>query len=592
MMKRFILAALSLVVAHGFSLAQDQSNLSYPSDPDTQVQPGVTQGEVLHFTLDDSKIYPGTQREYWVYVPAQYDPAQPACLFFDLDGVQFNAPVVFDNLIHKKEIPVTIGVFVGSGTVIDSAGFPVRYNRSFEFDAVNDDFVRFIETELLPDVELKKASDGRPIRISRNGKDRAIAGCSSGGIGAFTAAWERPDLFSRVYSCIGTFVGMRGGDRYPVLIRKTEPKPIRVFLQDGSKDTWNPLFGSWFKGNLDMEAALSFAGYEVGHAWGEGGHDGVQGTAIFPDVIRWLWRGWPNPVGGGQSGNDMQRSILIPGETWVSIDSSYRSVKAVAADRQGDVYFSDSLSRSVCRLDSAGTVVPFVADAAPYDGLAVAKDGRLLAFGSGKTGITAYGPEGKPSQMLKKIRPSGLFAVADGNLYVAEAGAGREPGGTIGLLRADGDWGKVADGLNAPSALAMSPDRKLLFACDRQSHWIYGYLVGPDGSLRYGQRFYWLHVSESNDGTPNSSGASAMAVDRDGNLYVATRMGVQVADRNGRVRAILTLPEGGVTSLCFGGAGFDTLYIVCDGRLYKRKMKLPGVPPLAEPFELSPGGAG
>ena len=194
--------------------------------------------------------------------------------------------------------------------------------------------------------------------------------------------------------------------------------------------------------------------------------------------------------------------------------------------------------------------------------------------------------------MLKKIRPSGLFAVGDGNLYVAEAGAGREPGGTIGLLRADGDWGKVADGLNAPSALAMSPDRKLLFACDRQSHWIYGYLVGPDGSLRYGQRFYWLHVSESNDGTPDSSGASAMAVDRDGNLYVATRMGVQVADRNGRGRAILTLPEGGVTSLCFGGADFDTLYIVCDGRLYKRKMKLPGVPPLAEPFELSPGGAG
>lgn len=155
-------------------------------------------------------------------------------------------------------------------------------------------------------------------------------------------------------------------------------------------------------------------------------------------------------------------------------------------------------------------------------------------------------------------------------------------------MRADGDWGKVADGLNAPSALAMSPDRKLLFACDRQSHWIYGYLVGPDGSLRYGQRFYWLHVSESNDGTPDSSGASAMAVDRDGNLYVATRMGVQVADRNGRVRAILTLPEGGVTSLCFGGADFDTLYIVCDGRLYKRKMKLPGVPAVGGTFRAVP----
>ena len=160
-------------------------------------------------------------RDYWIYVPKQYDPAKPACLYVNQDGIQYNAPEVFDELIHKKEMPVTIGVFVTPGRVKAPSGQALdRFNRSYEYDGLGDDYARFLLEELLPEVEKKTTADGRPIRLSHDGNDRCIAGSSSGAICAFTAAWERPDAFRRVFSAIGTYVGLRGGNVYPTLIRK------------------------------------------------------------------------------------------------------------------------------------------------------------------------------------------------------------------------------------------------------------------------------------------------------------------------------------------------------------------------------------
>ncbi len=188
----------------------------------------IPKGEVTKYTFDQSKIFPGTMRDYWVYVPRQYDPAKPACLYVNQDGIQYNAPAVFDELIDKKEMPVTIGVFVMHGRVkAPSPGALDRFNRSYEYDGLGDGYARFLLDELLPDVEKKTTSDGRPIRLSHDGNDRGIGGSSSGAICAFTAAWERPDAFRRVFSSIGTYVGLRGGNEYPTLIRKYEPKPIR-----------------------------------------------------------------------------------------------------------------------------------------------------------------------------------------------------------------------------------------------------------------------------------------------------------------------------------------------------------------------------
>jgi len=253
-----------------FSICAQTNSESYPVDSASLEHPGVPKGEVLKFTYEQSKIYPGTWREYWVYVPAQYKGDQPACVYVNQDGIQWKAPTVFDNLIYRKEMPVTIGVFVSPGRVPADSGSNAlhRYNRSFEYDGTNDAYSRFILTEILPEVEKQKTSDGRAIKLSKNGNDRAIGGSSSGAVCAFTAAWEHPEAFSRVFSAIGTYIGLRGGDRYPVLVRKYEPKPIRVFLQDGTNDL-NIYAGDWWKANEMMERSLTFAGYEVNHEWGE-----------------------------------------------------------------------------------------------------------------------------------------------------------------------------------------------------------------------------------------------------------------------------------------------------------------------------------
>lgn len=313
-MTRFIPLLFSLLLAVCPLAAQEmQHNAQYPADPAFSAVPDSLKGLILKGELNDSRIYPQTRREWQVYVPVQYDGRTPACLFVGLDGILFQATTVLDNLIASGQMPVTIGVFIQPGVSYDTDGQVLRYNRSNEFDRTDGTFARFLEEEVLPMVEGLVTPDGRPLRLSHDPNDRAIAGASSSGIAAFTAAWERPDLFRRVYSSVGTYVAMRGGNDYPAYIRKCEPKPLRIFLQDGMKDAWNPLFGEWWEQNLLMESALDFAGYEEIAHWDRGGHSIWHGTRMFPDAMRWLWKGWPAPVLAGDSRNDMLRSLLGTG---------------------------------------------------------------------------------------------------------------------------------------------------------------------------------------------------------------------------------------------------------------------------------------
>jgi enterochelin esterase-like enzyme len=266
----------------------------YKLGPDSQPQ-DVPHGDVKKATFETSKIFPGTVRDYWVYVPKQYDAAKPACLmlFFDGSGPvkpegQIRVPVVFDNLIAKKEMPVTIAVFVTPGSIkAAQPGAKDVSNRSYEYDSMGDANVRFVMDEFLPE-----ATKG--LNITKDPAGHAVWGISSSGIAAFTLAWDRPDAFRKVVSNIGSFTNIRGGYAYPALIRKTKdaPKPLRVFLQDGSNDLDN-LHGDWPLSSQDMAAALKFAGYDYQFVLGDGGHSGKQGAAIFPDTLRWLWRDWP-----------------------------------------------------------------------------------------------------------------------------------------------------------------------------------------------------------------------------------------------------------------------------------------------------------
>jgi enterochelin esterase family protein len=198
-------------------------------------------------------------------------------------GPDVNAPVVFDNLIHRREMPVTIGVFVQPGD--KGPGMPLwggQDNRSIEYDSLGDAYARFLLEEILPAVEKSYA-------ITSDPAGRAICGISSGGNCAFTAAWERPDAFSKVVTHCGSFTNIRGGHNYPSLIRRNAAKPLRVFLQSGANDL-DVVFGNWPLANQEMASALAYRGYDYQYVFGEGGHSLKHGGAIFPDTLRWLWR--------------------------------------------------------------------------------------------------------------------------------------------------------------------------------------------------------------------------------------------------------------------------------------------------------------
>lgn len=261
---------------------------SYSLGPDSLPKNGVPRGAVTRYHSISQLIYPEVERDYWLYLPQQYDAIQPACLMVFQDGEkylgpEFNATVAFDNLIQRGVIPVTVGLFVNSGD--KGPGAPLvggNTNRSLEYDALGDRYVRFLLEELLPEVE-------KQVRITADPEGRAICGFSSGGICAFTAAWERPDAFRKVVSHCGSFTDIRGGHNYPPLIRRMDPKPLRVFLQTGAHDL-DVVFGHWPLANQEMAAALAFREYDYKFVFGEGGHSLKHGAAIFPDTLRWLWR--------------------------------------------------------------------------------------------------------------------------------------------------------------------------------------------------------------------------------------------------------------------------------------------------------------
>jgi enterochelin esterase family protein len=271
------------------------SDADYQLGADSMPREDVPQGQITEHVFESSQVFPGTKRRYSVYVPQQYDPATPAALMVFQDGHayanpqgQFRATTVMDNLIAEGAMPVTIGVFIDPGhrgELPERRDWrPTPANRSFEYDTLSADYSRFLLDEILPQVE-------QDYKITKNPALRAIGGISSGGICAWTVAWERPDAFRKVLSHVGSFVNIRGGHNYPALIRKTDPKPIRVFLQDGENDLDNE-HGNWPLANQQMAKALEFKKYDAKFVYGTGQHSGAHGGAILPESLRWLWRGW------------------------------------------------------------------------------------------------------------------------------------------------------------------------------------------------------------------------------------------------------------------------------------------------------------
>ena len=283
--------------------------------PLSYLQPGVPSGTVSEKIVHTSKIYDGMKSEYWIYVPAQYDPKVPAALMVFQDGSGYihrdgNNPTlnVIDNLIAQKKIPVMIAVFINPGDIADSPGTPTytfvkaysdKWHRTLKdsmrstlYDTVSDRYARFLRDEVLADVQSR-------YNIRKDAYSWAITGLSSGGICSFNAAWQMPDRFSRVISWIGSFTSIQwkedpalpdGGQDYPEKILREPKRNIRVWLQDGAEDQENERYGSWPLANIRMANSLKLKDYDFHFSFGKGTHNSGQGAAEFPEEMIWLWR--------------------------------------------------------------------------------------------------------------------------------------------------------------------------------------------------------------------------------------------------------------------------------------------------------------
>ena len=593
-----ILFSLLLLFAVAALPAQD-----YTLGPDSQPHDGVPQGTVTKFVLPPGKSYPGTPHNCAVYVPAQYDASKPTpfMIFLDGSGAMDNGvrvPVVFDNLIAKHDLPPMIGIFVDPGILpVVSDADQNRYNRIYEYDSLTPRFAEFLLDELIPAV-------AKNYNLSKNPDDRGLSGVSTGAVGAFAAAWNRPDQFHRVLSFIGTYVSMKGADALPALVRKTEPKPIRIWMQDGTRDHIVPPepfgsspFGSWPINNQVMYEALEFAGYDVKFEMGAEAHNMKQGGADLPDALRWLWRGYPAPIvvhepaAAHQPGYDTTNrvfSTVYLDKPWQQIGSEYDQVTSLTTDARGNIYFTSPALPTIARMDPAGTITQFTAPPNDAINLRVGPNDRLYSFQPSTREIvssnTATCTASDRKTVAKNLTGFVDFAVtAKGTIYYLDGG-----NASIGLIDSSGQaraalpWAEIAelaDEMARPQNLALSPDQSMLVVTSPDSRYSWSFQIAADGTLENGEPFYRLETSEvTKPGAQGSTGGAAE--DTDGMVYFATPIGIQVAMQNGRIVEILNppVPGGGpLTAITFSRSGdLNWLWVAQDGKLFRRPVKVTG----------------
>jgi gluconolactonase len=597
-MRRLILTLLLAFCAATLPAQTDYNN--YPLGPDSQVQAGVPKGTVTRYVLKPGRFYPGTPHNYAIYVPAQYDASKPTPFMIFLDGSQalgnvMRVPIVFDNLIAKHEIPPMIGIFVDPGILPAlSDNDQQRYNRIFEYDSLSPRFSRFLLEELIPAVAAK-------YNLSKNPDDRGLSGVSTGAVGAFMAAWNRPDQFHRVLSFIGTYVDMKGADHLPALIRKTELKPIRIFMQDGSHDHIAPaepygwdFAGSWPINNEVMYQAFQYAGYDVKFEMGTGTHSTKQAGAIMPDALRWLWRGYPEPIvvhenpamhepGWDPQGKPFE--TVYVDKPWQQIEGDYHAPRSLTSDKDGNVYFSDQAVRQIDKIAADGKVTVFRKNSEAFS-LREGADGRLYASDPLHRLIVSFGP-GEPERAVAgNVSAYDIVVTKKGAIYYTDA-----EHKSIGVLDsssqirqiykggASGPGPATAEvfpvgktGIQVPAGLTLSPDQAFLIVTDAQSRYSWSFQIAADGSLINGEPFYRLEMPEEGW----MSHVVDVREDSTGQVYFATPIGIQVCMPNGRVEEILNPPKpgGAIDDLAFAAGNPAWLYVVEDGKIYRRPVKM------------------
>jgi gluconolactonase len=511
-----------------------------------------------------SKIYPGTERNYWLYVPQQYDSAKPACVMVVQDGIAcaegWRLPAILDELIANKEVPVMIGVFIDHGTTPsrDTASYP-RFNRSLEYDAMGDRYARFLLEEILPEVS-------RTYNLSTDAGDRSIAGASSGAICAFNVAWERPDAFRRVFSSIGTYVGLRGADEFATLVRKTEPKPLRIFMDDGTRDL-NIYAGDWWIANQNMLSALKWAGYEVDYSWKEGGgHDNKHTRTILADALRWLWKDYPASI---QTHTDSigHINILLKDQPWKEISLHKIIPEKLTVNKSGELYFGSG--DTVYRNDANGNTILFASLPGKVGGLSFHSDSSLYACDLTHHKIISIDVKQQQRDIVTNVNAN-FMTISNKGIYFSDTEAKR-----IGFYNFENKQIQYIPVPGKPTGLAISSEQTFMNIGFEDQVLGYSFKIVEDGMLEDGQEYIHYHIPYA----ASTPGIKAFVSDTSNLLYSATTLGIQVSDQMGRINFIIANPAVTVTDLKIGGSGFNVLYACGNGRLFQRKINTKGILP-------------
>ena len=461
-----------------------------------------------------------------------------------------------DTLIHEGKVPPVIGIYIDHGRVIskDTNDYP-RFNRSFEYDGLGDRYARFLIEEILPEVK-------KSYNLSEDPNDRSIAGASSGAICAFNAAWERPDAFRRVFSTIGTYVGLRGGDEFHTLVRKTEPKPLRIFLEDGYNDL-NIYAGDWYIANQQMNSALTWAGYEVEHAWGEGAHSSEHALKIIRDALVWLWKDYPAPV---TTHIDKYKGMSITKnqEGWNPIHTSFSYIDRIAVNSKGEVHFTSRDKNGIYKINEEGNAV-ITSHIKYYSEFAFDADDHIIAANKNMPGLSIL-RESASTTILPKIN-SDKIEITQSGFYFNDTKKNR-----FGYYDMNTGKTNYFPSLKKIHGMALNAEQSFLNVMEEDAVFGSSYKINADGTLDHPQSYIHFHIPYGYAGPE----ARSAVIDTANILYTATNMGVQVSDQLGRVNMILPAPNKFVSDICFGGKDFNDLYIISNGKLYVRRLNTKG----------------
>ena len=553
--------------------------------PDAVAQENVPKGTVEKMEPWESKIFPGTTRDWALYVPSQYKQDQPAALMVFQDGEgmrningRWRVPVVFDNLIARGDMPPTIAVFLNPGHDKSKPRQDGKHsNRSLEYDSLGDRYVRFLLEEIIPEVRKR-------YNISDDPEMHAIGGSSSGAICAFTAAWERPASFRKVYSSVGSFTNLRGGDVYAAHVRKTEPKPLRIYLADTSGDVDNP-FGSWWWANQQMASALNYMGYDVRFDQAEGyAHNADFGGAKFPEAMKWLWRKEKHsPIldTKGDLGGDLTLlNLLIPGESWEVAADNLGFADALCSDQDGNVYFCDMKAPAVYRISAKdGTKTEVTKES--VSGLEFSPDGSLLYGCQGaKNRVISISPStGEVKTVAEGVKPNDLAVTRDGFILFTDTGASQ----VTRINPKTGEVTPVDTGITRPNGIALSNDGGTLAVSDYGGTHTWTFRVSAGGVLDAKMPTMPMRLAINpkgefrfNEPPPyvETSRGDGMAVDKVGRYYVTSDLGVQIFDPTGRPCGVLPKvdPAEPLVTCILAGPDHSSLYIAHGSKIFRRKL--------------------